>query len=66
MVIPVLQRPRKQMSQMFAPRCKHFRAEESTGRLFGVNAHQSLVPQDARTALILEVHPAGYQAAWLQ
>src|ERR1022692_5161410 len=55
------------MGQMFATRCKHFRAEKSTGGRFCVNVHQSLVPQqDARTALVLEVHLAGREAAWLQ
>jgi hypothetical protein len=46
---------------------KHFRAEKSTGGRFCVNVHQSLVPQqDACTALVLEVHLAGREAAWLQ
>jgi hypothetical protein len=64
---PVLQCPRKQMGQMFASWCKHFRAEKSTGGRFCVNVHQSLVPeQDARTTLVLEVHLAGREAAWLQ
>src|ERR1700730_3755671 len=55
------------MGQMFASWCKHFRAEKSTGGRFCVNVHQSLVPeQDARTALVLEVHLAGREAAWSQ
>ena len=61
---PVLQRPSEQMGEMLALRCKHFRAEKSTGSGFRVNVQQSLVPQqDARTALVLEVHPAGREAA---